>query len=110
MELIIKRSKWLRGEPSNSWLIREGDNKQCCLGFLGQACKIPKEQLLGNPSPEHTFKKYWPAGLINRDGENSKICWNLMRTNDSKRLKDPQREKSLKKQFKKIGINVKFVS
>lgn len=46
MKLVIDRTKWLRGEGSmNSFLLRDGDEKQCCIGFLCEALGVPREKL-----------------------------------------------------------------
>lgn len=38
IDVVIDRSRWLRGEGSNqSYLLRKDDQKMCCVGFLCQA-------------------------------------------------------------------------
>jgi hypothetical protein len=61
MELIIKRSEWIRGEEARrSYLYREHDHKRCCLGFLAEQCGINSRLLLNKRAPSNL---YATAGL-----------------------------------------------
>ena len=44
--VVIQRSKWLHGETAkDSYLIRTGDGKMCCVGFMCIARGIDRRQL-----------------------------------------------------------------
>jgi hypothetical protein len=52
MKLIIDRAKWIRGEGSDSsYLLRNLDNKMCCLGFYACELGIPGAQIGGVRTP-----------------------------------------------------------
>lgn len=57
MDLVIQRSKWLRGDDgkSDSSLLRSSDGKMCCLGFLSLACGLTKSQIKDKPAPSELF-------------------------------------------------------
>lgn len=53
-ELVIDRETWLRGEgSSNSFLRREGDGKQCCLGFYCLARGLSAEEITYHAAPDN---------------------------------------------------------
>lgn len=138
MNLIIDRAKWLRGEGSGeSFLIRNTDGKMCCLGFLGLACEIPQEKLMGAKSPVSYYngslldktsrapKEDWVR--LNKEVEGifgppctflgeasnrfdiSEVCAAMMKVNDSNRMSDSVREETLRDLFRSTGIQVEFV-
>lgn len=116
MELIIKRSKWLRGEGGeNSFLLRESDGKMCCLGFYGKVIGISAYRLKGYRSPTDNkasyleFKKRAPWLLHDRlHLTQSTACISLILNNDSKVL-DANREELIALIFAENNVIVKFV-
>lgn len=42
----ISRKVWLRGEPNDSFLLRNRDGKMCCVGIFLHACGVPAEEML----------------------------------------------------------------
>lgn len=129
MKLTIDRSTWLRGEgPNASRLLREADGKMCCVGFLGLACGLTKEQLLEKttvaqlvktaaykPSPEHPVSlddMYRPHFDFVRGltvAANSDVANDLYNANDETLISEATRETSLAVLFAKIGVEVEFV-
>ena len=124
-KFIINRSKWLRGEGSlNSFLLRESDGKQCCLGQYANFCDISDENILGLKSPLSLFrdqseeayndglKKYSKySKLLTVDDIGCSHSYNtveLMSTNDDPSIFDNAREDRLKTLFANIGIEVTF--
>jgi hypothetical protein len=113
-QFTVQRSKWLHGEGcTNSRLLRFGDQKMCCLGFLGQACGIRKMSMLGIGTPaELEDQEIWPNGIISNiktsTGKlnNSDICGMIMEVNDT--INFPNREQKLQELFATIGIQVSF--
>jgi hypothetical protein len=76
MDLVIKRSEWLRGEESSpkkggSALLRSRDRKKCCLGFLSLACGLTEQEIEG---------KGYPAGAFNDKYESSKSPYHVYDT------------------------------
>ena len=48
IEVVVDRTKWLRGEGHHeSALLRERDGKQCCVGFLARVLGAATEDILG---------------------------------------------------------------
>ena len=115
MDLVIKRSEWLRGEKYNSFLIRPSDNKKCCLGFLGLACKVPSKVMIGMSCPEslryEKQRKKFPALYFRESNPillRSDIGDQIVTINDREDLSDSAREALLIELFKKIDVNVVF--
>lgn len=119
--LTIDRSRWLRGpllgsKNDYSCLLRRGDMRMCCLGFLAVDCGIPKEDLLEVASPAATSKAHrrlWPEGTLvpNSFGEleNSLLMEKLMAANDDAGTDEAFREKRIQELFSLIGYEVVFV-
>ncbi len=115
MKLVIDRTRWLRGDP-NSFLLRSGDNKMCCLGFLAKACGYTEEQITNVGAPNGTvykgYKDLWPEGITSghrKSTWHSQITEDLMGTNDSSITNDADRESRLIDLFSQIGVEVEFV-
>lgn len=128
MKFTIERSKWLRGEGSPySSLLRQRDQKKCCLGFMACALGYTEEQILEQETPGElvaTSKvNHWPDEMIyHSDAQNlidpmmlhQGITRDMMDVNDTPVGPDTEfteefREASLKKMFNSIGIEVEFV-
>lgn len=118
MKLVIDRSRWLRGEgPQNSWLKRQSDGKQCCLGFLGDQCGVPYGLARG---PEHAHGR-WPEALFyestfaDQYGKSwtrmavADVTVKLMDVNDAEACAPTHRENCITELFASIGIDAEFV-
>lgn len=104
-EFTVKRSKWLRGEGTiKSKLLRESDNKMCCLGFYCIAAGAEESEILelsGLCSLQDALNIYTPiTNDIGRHG--------IYPANDSKITSDPDREAQLITKFAALGITIKF--
>jgi len=136
MKLIIDRKTWLRGEGhKKSFLVRESDGKQCCLGFLAQACGFSKEELTKKrsvlslfivPVAENTYSVCNSVDPIKRErikptvleklvcdcdsksSFNNAIGSDLMDVNDDPKLSDYERETKLTELFATVGVEVEF--
>jgi hypothetical protein len=123
--LIIDRSKWRTGGDEESknrtgkgkTKLLNGYGSMCCLGFDAKRCGIPLKNLLGVAQPEGIIKKYVCKipHLIKSDGlfetdVNTKFAERAMDINDDDYLTPKDRELRIKKHFKTIGINVKFIN
>jgi hypothetical protein len=126
MNLVIERSKWLRGEGWNeSYLLRSADNKMCCLGFFGLACGLEPERIKDVASPEDipigydaSHREEWARFASEAEGlffeyegcsTLSETCMNLMDINDNQNLSEAIRERDLIDFFAEIGVEVVFV-
>ena len=134
MKLIIKRSEWARGPDRDNYLFEDvgGDGqptlpRRCCLGFLGNACGIPDQQLIYSVTPATDCRMYeghvalWPAGLIkavsyapvyggpeSETWTGSSVQEQLVCINDDQEISDQERERALAAEFTKIDVQVEF--
>ena len=113
-EFTIDRNTWLRGEGSvGSYLKRECDGKQCCLGFYALACGYSEGAILNGhtiedlgPFAEQTV---WLCAQPVED-ENLDIADGLMSVNDEINSDYTYREEFITKTFAKQGIAVTFIN
>lgn len=111
MKLTIKRSEWLHGEGGRvSRLLRATDNKMCCLGFLGIACGLTRDEILGKSEPSEITSSKWIKGLILDSSEGTETCHQLMMANDSlSYLFETKREARIISLFAELDVQVEFV-
>lgn len=107
MDLIIVRSRWLRGDKNNSFLLRSSDKKMCCMGFLAKELgasdeEILNKQLLSHCTEHPTFWD-WERGI------GYQPLSDVYGTNDAPDLQDTEREAILTEKFRAFGINITFV-
>lgn len=113
-KFVVKKSQWLRGESSSkSYLLRQLDNKMCCLGFASLACKIDQSDISGIriPTSVASHSKYPKSFFANFDEdefEESNCIGEIMEINDDPSLGDEERMSQLTKKFSKIGIEIVF--
>ena len=113
MDLVVKRSRWLRGEE-DSYLVRGSDKKMCCLGFLGRQCRVPQKEMLDKGLPDNVDRSYrFPNTIVKTDEYGSTdctmLCDDIVHTNDTSIISDKQRERKLTQLFKKADIAITFV-
>ncbi len=109
MRFIVKRNRWLRGEPS-SWLHRPTDHKQCCIGFVcrqlgatvNQVCQHTVAYRVKNLSAEAKLC------LLDRSGSDRNWVQDAYGVNDDLTIEDGEREKKLKAIFKRAGHQLIF--
>jgi hypothetical protein len=111
--LKINRKEWIRGQGSSNSALLTYTGQKCCLGFYCLASKkITKKDIFGLESPSQVrdarSSRAGISKLLNSNGLNNDICYEMMETNDSKNLDDKERESKLTKLFKLIGTKVKF--
>lgn len=109
-EFTIKRSKWLRGEDGDSFLLRSTDGKMCCLGQIANQCRVAKAHLKDRGTPAQVGTSI--AGKIKdfvMEGNNTPLSYDAMKINDDEEITDKVREKRLISLFKKHGITLTFV-
>ena len=112
--VVVKRSKWLRGDPDKSCLRDKQSGKKCCLGFLTLAAGFIARQINGKLQPDDLTKCIKGLTKPENSGDkilpiNTKTCKNMMNINDDKNIDDETREKKISREGKRIGVNFKFV-
>lgn len=109
-ELTIERSKWLRGNPINSTLLR-GDGCMCCLGFACAAMGVPPVEMLERDLPVSVGME---IPLLNRPLPDGDFCdtdftCRAVDINDARGTSDEDRERALTDLFAAAGIALRFV-
>lgn len=102
----VKRSKWVRGGRFGRSLLLNEDGNMCCLGFLGEACGVPTDQLggVGMPQSVIDYNKY-PTG-----DEPDGINWDkFANVNDALDVTDSVREQTLMQLAEDNGFTFVFV-
>lgn len=113
MKLVIDRSKWIRGEGhASSKLLRERDEKMCCLGFYCRALDVPRNYMLEEGEINFALGARTPAWLRTYQEEDSQhnIEFDLYEINDDTVIDDAEREAKIIELFKLGGIEVEFVN
>ena len=127
-KLVIKRSEWARGKrcstesridyysgkkvkdtvPIDNLLLGE-DGMKCCLGFLALSCKISRKDIDNRSTPSCALStNRWPEWLV-EDYSNTDACSELMKANDDVVMNWQTREKKIRDEMAKHGVDVKFV-
>lgn len=111
MKLVIDRQKWIRGEMvKRSFLIRPEDGKSCCLGFLGCAIGISRDNLWGKRMPWDN-KDWEPANwLLQADPQGWLAMHRLTAINDDQSLTEDKREDKIKQEFAAHDVEVEFIN
>jgi hypothetical protein len=119
-KLVIDRTLWLRGEGSgDSYLRRERDGKQCCLGFYCLAQGLSEETITGRSTlawiPGFTWEDAEHADLtplvdMGVELDDSDLCNELTCANDTKKLTDAEREAAIIAGFSRMGVVVEFIN
>lgn len=126
LHVKVNRRRWLRGQDAadnGSFLRRETDGKQCCLGFAARAAGLTRKQITGKATPSDLLDsgvvKRLPKalqGLIKR-GINGRTCERLMTTNDKEMeyngklyetFSESTRERRVRAFGKRVGIRFTF--
>lgn len=127
MELVIKRSKWYRGNTAqNSKLIFAADpeNKEeqqfnghkCCLGFYGTECGLGWREMANFATPAALARlEVLPSSmwwLVEKESDGrykaSQDGSNLMQINDSGEVSDTFRERKITEIFARHDVQVRF--
>ena len=115
-KLYIDRAVWCRGDVNNgrskSSAMVTDKGSMCCLGFIGKACGIKKEDMLNVSVPyllEGKASKIWPAPNYYRGPlSDYKPIDDLVAVNDSLDISESTREKRITSLMKKAGVKVTF--
>jgi hypothetical protein len=125
MKFTIDRKTWLRGEGGDaSALLRESDNKMCCLGGIARQCGITgiagelapagveEDQWDKFPEPLRPYKRPYSGSIAESAhrtyNDNSDLAADMMRVNDDEVISDEYREAKLIALCAPHGIELEF--
>jgi hypothetical protein len=81
----------------------------CCLGFVTIQCGVPKRLALGRNAPQAVVRQYHDRiPMLVRNEVGTTLTHRAMAINDSRRLTDRQRERSLTELFAEYGHEIEF--
>ncbi len=107
---VISMKEWLRGQPGDSFLLRD-DGQRCCVGIYLKACGVPEERLelvqAAAGVAEVSGIPDWMLEAVSHCGVRSAIG-QLYWTNDHG-SDDAERKAAITAQFAAKGITVTFV-
>ena len=109
--LVIDRQRWLRGSPTDSFLLRESDEKMCCLGFDALAWGLKQDYIKGVGEPIEVEALDDGRKYIHRARRKSDAIEAAIRINDDPNLGDTDREAHLVPVLKQLGWDdVQFIN
>lgn len=128
LDVTVERSKWYRGQgDEQSRLLvtvhddSEQNGKMCCLGFVCLAAGLTPDDIANRPFPAEVrnqlpIVRQFPQVLEpllyvagDLQAANSTHCNDIGSVNDSEDMPDTEREATLTKLGKEVGINFTFV-
>lgn len=130
MKLKIKLSEWYRGKGSGSSALvvspgcPEPDDvgKMCCLGFLGEACGISREEMMRIPHFADLFAEQRMEeipkvlrSLVELDSAmngvvcSSGIASRLIEVNDLPDIPEDERQLTIKELMAEIEVDVEYI-
>lgn len=119
-EVVIDRQTWLRGEGHpDSFLYRSGDDKKCCLGFaaLAAGANVDDIKSMCNFETLHRDKRIVISNMMKSTSyglaflrEATEVHQNLIDINDHPSMSEEDREKQIKEEFGKAGIEITFIN
>lgn len=112
-KFMVDRSCWLHGEPDDSAMYRAEDGKFCCLGFMAmQLFGKSKEEMDSHVGPANvgiSHKELPEFVKPPRSLEyHTKLCLEIISTNDNDELLKEERESKLTQLFSSIGFDIEF--
>ncbi len=110
LNVVVKRSEWLRGENrSNSYLLRSDDGKMCCLGFVARTLGATAQDIMDRRTPMTVDSIEWPDPQYNqRIIEQFSATVQMMDINDAQTMDETEREQRLSALAEAIGIHFTF--
>jgi hypothetical protein len=102
IDVVVKRSKWFRGQGSDESYLLSEDGLMCCMGFAALAQGVPRERILDRQTFLST-KMETPAG-----NKCNQTIHQLYVTNDDDQMDDEWREAEIKRLGLLEGYNFSF--
>jgi hypothetical protein len=102
--VVINKRRWLRGDDQNSMLLREKDNKMCCIGFLARELGCKRNEITGkgelsavDNETASEFHYNWEERLAD-----------AYETNDDPNITEATRIRMLREIGKQMGVRFIF--
>ena len=112
MKVEIKRETWAVAQTPSDNALANRDGTFCCLGFLGLACGIPREEMLDKSYPSQLLNKgdhRFPRAVLRNLGDGRSVQAVLAEINDRKDFSNEEREDWIAAGFRfALGIEVEF--
>lgn len=118
LKVVVKRDMWLRGEGGEeSYLLREEDERMCCLGFAALAAGFTPDQIrrirtprdIGYLKPQNPLIKATTTyDAFTEARSSTNLTCDLMQLNDDEGMEPEERERQVIELGKKIGIEFTF--
>lgn len=106
MKVVIDRRRWYRGKGGDGSMLRKLSGKQCCLGFLCRALKVPAKAMLELAMPTEVSSQYELPAWLRRSRDVTRAAdWN-----DNLDFSEKEREKRIAKLFARHDIQVRFTN
>ena len=116
--VVVERSKWVRGNNVNKFGYsclyqdpestgKDGVQRKCCLGFWCEAAGVSVDLLSSVGSPGG-LRLPIPL-IVDSDLHNSTLCYKMISANDTRRIKDTEREKWLIELAASVDVELVFV-
>lgn len=98
----VDARNWIRGGKFGGGVLLSDTGKMCCLGFLGEACGVKRDDLRNHGAPSCVENKdNYPNFTAFPDDE-------FITANDDRMISDKERVATLRRLFKERGITVRF--
>lgn len=92
---------------------RSDEPRQCCLGFLANACGYTRHELVNHVAPDQLTLNLFPATILETsylgNFRHTRLTDNLISVNDASMVSAAAREREITKLFAQGGIDVGFV-
>lgn len=116
MTVTIPRSRWKRGDNTNSLMFEPETNSGCVLYWTGIVCEVGHPDMVGKETPDKVkgHLHYWPTWFIDYEwGRDryipSKDAIELTAINDNPELTDADREAQLSAIFERNNDRLEFI-
>jgi hypothetical protein len=109
---VVDRAKWKNSHTFNDrnpCLLNPANNSMCCLGFVCHQLGVKKSDLKHISVPQSLGANWDIPYLLNKKGFDSKLTREAVEINDNPTISPKEKEKELKKLFKKHNLGIKFI-
>ena len=108
MKITIEREKWLRG-TGEGMLLDPKQKKMCCVGFFALALGYSKKEIEGHGQLSELSQEKLEGMRWCKSARDKSDLVKLYGANDTLQTSDAQKEKSIKRLFKRHKVEVDFV-
>lgn len=113
MKVVVKRSKWFRGQGTHGSLLLNSKGQMCCLGFAALQLGFKEEEIKGQAVPAFLKREMIGFNLPYNSGllpfaEHTPLTRAAVHINDYSFISDEEREQQLTDLFKEHGHEIVF--